>query len=264
MFSVTEESFLLRSLREVVMVWKGGTGQASFNLSINRGSADLQLGFQLGRPDEPHLQPQQQQRQKGAKRQERDRARAEAHQASQVVDSATATSSASASTLLASTISAASAVSTTDSVLSNLYQASDSPFIHTDQAAFGTPAFTPPTPATEASPPPVRRPSTRSTKVLVKMAAFARSAAESAIIENLPNFIPGFNERLEFFKKECDFGEDGNERKYFNKYSSKYVFGFYCERKIVTKELVERITCQWASKDRYWDNRPTNVIEIVL
>ena len=40
--------------------------------------------------------------------------------------------------------------------------------------------------------------------------------------------------------------------------------GFYCERKIVTKELVERITCQWASKDRYWDNRPTNVIEIVL
>ena len=211
-------------------------------------------------------QLKQQQRQKGAKRQERDRARAEAHQASQVVDSATATSSASASTLLASTISAASAVSTTDSVLSNLYQASDSPFIHTDQAAFGTPAFTPPTPATEASPPPVRRPSTRSTKVLVKMkmAAFARSAAESAIIENLPNFIPGFNERLEFFKKECDFGEDGNERKYFNKYSSKYVFGFYCERKIVTKELVERITCQWASKDRYWDNRPTNVIEIVL
>ena len=76
MFNVTEESFLLRSLQEVVMVWKVGTGQATFNLSINKGKADLQLGFQLGHADDLHLQQPQQQKQKGMKRQERDRAHA--------------------------------------------------------------------------------------------------------------------------------------------------------------------------------------------
>ena len=56
MFNITEEGFLLRSLKEVVLVWKGGNGQATFNLSINNGSADLQLGFRLGQPDDLHLQ----------------------------------------------------------------------------------------------------------------------------------------------------------------------------------------------------------------
>jgi hypothetical protein len=38
-FSLTEEAFLLRSLREVVNVWASGSGQATFNLNISNGSA---------------------------------------------------------------------------------------------------------------------------------------------------------------------------------------------------------------------------------
>ena len=53
-FSITEEAFLLRSLKEVVNVWARGCGQATFNLEILDGGADLKLGFQLGRPSDPH------------------------------------------------------------------------------------------------------------------------------------------------------------------------------------------------------------------
>ena len=95
------------------------------------------------------------------------------------------------------------------------------------------------------------------------MAAFARSAAESALKEALPQFIPGFNEKIEYFMKECDFG-DGNERKYFNRYSNMFVFGFYLEKEIVTEELLRMMTSQWASKDKYWDHRPSEVIDIVI
>ena len=91
-FSLTEEAFLLRSLKEVVNVWARGTGQASFNLNISNGSADLQLGFQLGLPTEPHLHTQhqhepvicpkpQQSRRKSPSRRRRDRERAAQHQA---------------------------------------------------------------------------------------------------------------------------------------------------------------------------------------
>ena len=91
-FSLTEEAFLLRSLREVVNVWAEGPGQATFSLNINNGSADLKLGFQLGLPAEPHLHPQQQHepvfcpkpphgRRKSPSRRRRDRARAVQHQA---------------------------------------------------------------------------------------------------------------------------------------------------------------------------------------
>ena len=83
----------------------------------------------------------------------------------------------------------------------------------------------------------------------VKIAAFARSAAESALQENLPNFIPGFNEKLDYFMKECDFG-DGNEKKFFNKYTTMYMFGFYCDKNILTRELLETITSEWISKDK--------------
>ena len=54
-FSKTEEDFLLRSLKEVVNVWAMGSGQASFNLDIINGVADLKLGVQLGLPSSPHL-----------------------------------------------------------------------------------------------------------------------------------------------------------------------------------------------------------------
>ena len=52
---MTEEAFSLRSLREVVNIWTRGSGQASFNLEIQDGVADLKLGFQLGKPSDPHL-----------------------------------------------------------------------------------------------------------------------------------------------------------------------------------------------------------------
>ena len=100
-FNYTEEAFLLSSLQEVVKVWARGSGQASFDLQVTNGVADLKLGFRLGHPADlhsepaapppPHLNPQQvhhpyqdhfrpHRRQKGPKRRERDRKRAEMYQ----------------------------------------------------------------------------------------------------------------------------------------------------------------------------------------
>ena len=97
----------------------------------------------------------------------------------------------------------------------------------------------------------------------MRMAAFARSAAASSLEETLPVLIPGFNEKIEYFMKECDFG-DGNERKYFNKYSNMFVFGFYLDKEIVTEELLSRISSEWTSKDKYWHHRPSEVIDIII
>ena len=104
---MTEEAFLLRSLKEIVNIWSGGSGQATFNFVVQDGVASLQLGFQLGRPADPHIlqqdsdhvqtetQPddltqehagwQQQRRRRryrGPAQRARNRARAAAHQAS--------------------------------------------------------------------------------------------------------------------------------------------------------------------------------------
>ena len=96
-FHRSEEAFILSSLREVVNVWSRGSGQATFNLSIVDGFVDLQLGFRLGHPTDPHLLPdpvhplhltpdeannvQSRKRKKGPARREKDRARAARHQA---------------------------------------------------------------------------------------------------------------------------------------------------------------------------------------
>ena len=56
-FNHSEEAFLLGSLQEVVKVWIRGNGQASFNLNIVDGLADLNLSFKLGNPAEPHCHP---------------------------------------------------------------------------------------------------------------------------------------------------------------------------------------------------------------
>eukprot|EP00092_Neocalanus_flemingeri_P088797 GFUD01112243.1.p1 GENE.GFUD01112243.1~~GFUD01112243.1.p1 ORF type:complete len:102 (+),score=27.74 GFUD01112243.1:38-307(+) len=80
-FHQSEEAFLLRSLKEVVMVWNRGSGQASLNLSVKEGMGSLQLSFQLGRPGDPHLHPFQPQRIKTVKQKQRDRERAASHQA---------------------------------------------------------------------------------------------------------------------------------------------------------------------------------------
>ena len=88
----TEEAFLLRSMKEVVMVWHRGTGQASLNIAVKDGKADLQLSFQLGQPWDPHVQqppPQHHHpRTKSMKQKERDRERAAAHQARKTAVSA--------------------------------------------------------------------------------------------------------------------------------------------------------------------------------
>ena len=78
---MTEEAFLLRSLKEVVKVWGKGTGHATFNFSVKNGVGNLQLGFQLGLPHDPHEIQQHRPRRKGPSRRERDRKRAAEHQA---------------------------------------------------------------------------------------------------------------------------------------------------------------------------------------
>ena len=92
---MTEEAFLLSSLKEVVNNRGRGAGQASFNLTVEDGVADLQLNFKLGLPTDAHLhhehgqhplhqhqeQVQKKKRCKGPARRDRDRARAAAFQA---------------------------------------------------------------------------------------------------------------------------------------------------------------------------------------
>ena len=97
-FSLSEEAFILSSLKEVTKVWARGTGLATFNLNSADGFANLQLGFSLGRPTDPHLhvepgdphhlptqdhhrhQPRKR-RKKSPARLAKDRARAEQHRA---------------------------------------------------------------------------------------------------------------------------------------------------------------------------------------
>ena len=82
---MSEEAFLLKSLREVTRVWARASGQANFNLSIEDDQAHLQLGFQLGLPGDPHIPPSSSPptppRFKSSVRKERDRLRAAEHQA---------------------------------------------------------------------------------------------------------------------------------------------------------------------------------------
>ena len=109
-FSYTEEAFLFSSLHEVVKVWARGNGQASFDLKIENGSAQLNLGFKLGNPASPHCdippheppshqhhpQPHGHQhghqahrpRRKGPARQKRDKIRAEIYNVRQKTEAA--------------------------------------------------------------------------------------------------------------------------------------------------------------------------------
>ena len=215
------------------MVWHRGTGQASYNLTVKDGQANLQLSFQLGKPNDHHLPlPSQRKRTKakGKKQKERDCERAAAHHAKQA---------------------AASAVRATEDEVTSVET--------------GNPVSTvePPPPPASGEGGTARRPSTRSTTVLVKMkmAAFARSAAEISLKETLPQFIPGFDKDIDYFFKECDFADE-EEKKYFNKYSNMFVFGFFIEKELVTKELLERMKLQWKTKDKYWNHRPAEVFDI--
>ena len=91
----TEEAFLLSSLHEVIKVWSRGSGQASFDLNISDGMAELKLGFKLAHPGDLHYHPHvledghqhpyrhqpPRRRRKGQARRERDRLRAAEHHA---------------------------------------------------------------------------------------------------------------------------------------------------------------------------------------
>ena len=66
------------------------------------------------------------------------------------------------------------------------------------------------------------------------MAAFARSGAEISLKETLPVFIPGFDQKIDYYFNECDFADE-EEKKYFNKYSNIFVFGFYLEKRTSDK-----------------------------
>ena len=57
--SYSEEAFLLNSLHEVVKVWASGNGKADFQLKIDNGTAELQLAFRLGHPNDVHVVPPQ-------------------------------------------------------------------------------------------------------------------------------------------------------------------------------------------------------------
>jgi hypothetical protein len=85
-FNQTEEAFFLNCVGEVMKVWASKTGQATLNISVEKGMVDLQLGFKLGLPGDHHLPPQQYPSQtppryKTPARKTKDRARAAAHQA---------------------------------------------------------------------------------------------------------------------------------------------------------------------------------------
>ena len=104
------------------MVWQRGTGQATYNLQIKDGQANLQLSFQLGKPDDHHLTPPApRNRPKGERQKERDRERAAAHHARRTA------------------ASAASAVTATETVTEASGSASA-------QETPGTPVLPPPSP----------------------------------------------------------------------------------------------------------------------
>ena len=95
---------MLRSLQEVVKVWKKVSSQASFSLDVKDGAATLQLSFQLSSPEDVHSEHADQpgtdlpndhchvhrethpswRRHKGPARQQKDRARAAAYRASRL------------------------------------------------------------------------------------------------------------------------------------------------------------------------------------
>ena len=54
-FSLSEEAFLFRNVRDIVNVWSGGSGQARLNIFVNNGQAELQLTYRLGHPEASHL-----------------------------------------------------------------------------------------------------------------------------------------------------------------------------------------------------------------
>ena len=82
----TEESFFLNCVGEVMKVWANKSGKARLNISLDVGVVDLQLGFKLGFPEDPHLSPPPPDlhtsypKYKTEAKKAKDRARAAAHQ----------------------------------------------------------------------------------------------------------------------------------------------------------------------------------------
>jgi hypothetical protein len=94
LFSQCEEAFLLKNVQNVIDVWARGSGLARLNFCTRNGQAELQLFYQLGHPEAPHLlrqpvrhrrpqgeSPPARQKQKSQKRILKDRKRAADYQA---------------------------------------------------------------------------------------------------------------------------------------------------------------------------------------
>ena len=56
-YNQTEEVFFLNCVGEVMKVWASKSGKAKVNILVENGLVDLQLGFKLGFPEDPHLSP---------------------------------------------------------------------------------------------------------------------------------------------------------------------------------------------------------------
>ena len=91
-FCQTEEAFFLNCVSEVRKIWASKSGQAKLDIFVKNGIADLQLNFQLGPPENPHIphhpyNNQNPHRYKTPARLAKDRARAAAHQRDQLLRS---------------------------------------------------------------------------------------------------------------------------------------------------------------------------------
>lgn len=171
-FNLSEEAFILSSLKEVVHVWARGNGQATFNLSIVDGFADLQLGFRLGSPTDLHLLPEQVhplpqepprghlKRKKSTAKLAKDKARAAEHQARIQSKVAAATSSSSAEEILLDVILPITGkiIPIKSASSSSTGAVSASPLTAPAPVSTAAPAATP----SPCAPPPPRTPPTKS------------------------------------------------------------------------------------------------------
>ena len=81
--SITEESFVLSTLKEFVKSWAFGS-QANFNVESRNGQARLKLDVQLGDLHHHVPPPPPTRKHKGPARRRKDQARAEAYRAKQL------------------------------------------------------------------------------------------------------------------------------------------------------------------------------------
>ena len=238
-FNLTEEAFILSSLKEVVHVWARGSGQATFNLNIVDGVADLQLGFRLGQPTDPHLPHEQcephhilppdhhpirpRKRRKGPARRESDRARAAQHQARFQPD-ATAVSS------CAHKQAGAGALKLPPVILPIIGKLLPVKPISATPSNASAPAATPPP---SAPPPPVTTAPTKTAAAATPKGNIDFNSARKHLFSNVPSSQKPTLAQLEITTKEnkTSFGPDCLKSNDFNVafyHHKRWMFCKYC------------------------------------